>query len=56
MDSFTTISTSKVDTIVATPVEQENGGSGSNAYCVVAAVPVDEENGGSGSNAYCVVA
>lgn len=52
MDSFTNISASKFDDIVATPVDQEGGGSGSNAYCVVAAV-ADEA---TPVNAYCVVA
>ena len=57
MDSFSTI------TVPASiPTSEENpGGSGGQAYCVVshapADIPADQENpGGSGGQAYCVIA
>ena len=55
MDSFTYIVPSDV------PSNNDDGGSGGNAYCVVAhTTPVDAppnmDDGGSGGNAYCVVA
>lgn len=61
MDSFIPI---PISTDV--PSNNENGGAGGNAYCVVAhtttstiedsETPINMENGGSGGNAYCVVA
>ncbi|KIM39454.1 hypothetical protein M413DRAFT_446958 [Hebeloma cylindrosporum] len=55
MDSFTYITPTEA------PADTEKGGSGGNAYCVVARTtpvenPADMEKGGSGGNAYCVVA
>ena len=54
MDSFTYIVPTEV------PADNNGGGSGGNAYCVVAqTTTVDAPtnmNGGSGGNAYCVVA
>ncbi|KIM41006.1 hypothetical protein M413DRAFT_28103 [Hebeloma cylindrosporum] len=55
MDSFTDIIATQV------PADNEGGGSGGNAYCVVAHTttvdtPTNMEGGGSGGNAYCVVA
>jgi len=41
------------------PTQENNGGSGTGVYCVVAAredLPDDENNGGSGTGVYCVVA
>jgi hypothetical protein len=56
MDSFTNI-------IFPTevPTDKDGGGSGGNAYCVVAHTttvdaPTNMDNGGSGGNAYCVIA
>jgi len=64
MDSFTSIAAYIISAPLEepAPVDKENGGSGSNVYCVVAKseeiseAPADSENGGSGSNVYCVVA
>lgn len=59
MDSFITIST---PVTVDIPADQEDpGGSGGQAYCVVSQAPIDvpadqEDPGGSGGQAYCVVA
>jgi hypothetical protein len=55
MDSFSYIIPTDV------PSNNDDGGSGGNAYCVVAhTTPVDAptnmDDGGSGGNAYCVVA
>ena len=55
MDSFTYIALADV------PANNDDGGSGGNAYCVVAhSTPVDAptnmDDGGSGGNAYCIVA
>ena len=55
MDSFTYITPTEV------PADNEGGGSGGNAYCVVAQstpveTPTNMEGGGSGGNPYCVVA
>ena len=55
MDSFTYITPTEV------PTDKDGGGSGGNAYCVVAHTatidtPTNMDGGGSGGNAYCVVA
>ena len=55
MDSFSYITPTEV------PADNEGGGSGGNAYCVVAQstpveIPSNMEGGGSGGNSYCVVA
>ena len=55
MDSFTYIIPTQV------PTDKAGGGSGGNAYCVVAhtttvEVATDMDGGDSGGNAYCVVA
>jgi len=55
MDSFTYITPTEV------PADNDDGGSGGNAYCVVAQstpveIPSNMEGGGSGGNSYCVVA
>ena len=55
MDSFTYIDPTQV------PTNSDGGGSGGNAYCVVAHTitvdtPTNMEGGGSGGNAYCVIA
>lgn len=55
MDSFTDIIAIQV------PADNEDGGPGGNAYCVVAHTatvdaPTNMEDGGPGGNAYCVVA
>ena len=55
MDFFTYIVPTEV------PTDKEHGGSGANAYCVVAHtstvdVPTNTETGGSGGYGYCVVA
>ncbi|KIY48880.1 hypothetical protein FISHEDRAFT_73213 [Fistulina hepatica ATCC 64428] len=59
MDSFE-VTLSSSAPVVVDPVNQDDG-SGSDAYCVVAhtepavVLPTDEDSG-SGSNAYCVIA
>jgi len=59
MDTFFTIST---PVTVDIPADQEDpGGSGGQAYCVVSQAPVDipadqEDPGGSGGQAYCTIA
>jgi len=59
MDTFITISAPGT---VDIPADQEDpGGSGGQAYCVVSQSPVDvpadqEDPGGSGGQAYCVIA
>jgi len=59
MDTFITIS---APVTVDIPADQEDpGGSGGQAYCVVSQSPVDvpadqEDPGGSGGQAYCVIA
>jgi len=59
MDTFITIS---APATVNIPADQEDpGGSGGQAYCVVSQAPVDvpadqEDPGGSGGQAYCVIA
>ena len=55
MDSFTYIVPTEV------PADNDGGGSGGNAYCVVAHTttvdaPTNMETGGSGGYSYCVVA
>jgi hypothetical protein len=55
MDFFTYITPTEV------PADRDGGGSGGNAYCVVAHTtaidtPTNMDGGGSGGNAYCVVA
>jgi len=55
MDSFTYITPTQV------PTDKDGGGSGGNAYCVIAhtttvEAPTNMDGGGSGGNAYCVVA
>jgi len=56
MDSFTYITPTQ-----EIPTNNDGGGSGGNAYCVVAHTttvdtPTNMDGGGSGGNAYCVVA
>jgi hypothetical protein len=56
MDSFTYI----IDP-TQVPTNNDGGGSGGNAYCVVAHTttvdaPTNMDGGGSGGNAYCVIA
>ena len=56
MDSFTYITPTQ-----EIPINNDDGGSGGNAYCVVAHTtnvdtPTNKDDGGSGGNAYCVVA
>jgi len=59
MDTFFTIS---APVTVDIPADQEDpGGSGGQAYCVVSQAPVDipadhEDPGGSGGQAYCTIA
>jgi len=56
MDSFTYIAPTQ-----EIPINNDDGGSGGNAYSVVAHTtnidtPTNMDDGGSGGNAYCVVA